>query len=138
MSYCSCVVFFCRRFWRFFIICFLSPSCVVRCLHLQFICLQSFILSLGPCLHPMCLAQDTSLYLCYPAGMLGSAGPVELIAGGAYASRARGSSDTAHRSVSPSLADLCICTSSISISFVFYSYKAIIQVGRFTVSGISL
>ena len=66
------------------------------------------------------------------------AGPVELIAGGAYASRARGSSDTAHRSVSPSLADLCICTSSISISFVFYSYKAIIKVGRFTVSGISL
>ena len=56
------------------------------------------------------------------------AGPVELIAGGAYASRARGSSDTAHRSVSPSLADLCICTSRISISFVFYSYKAIIYV----------
>ena len=66
------------------------------------------------------------------------AGPVELIAGGAYASRARGSSDTAHRSVSPSLADLCICTSSISISFVLYSYKAIIKVGHFTVSSISL
>ena len=62
--YCSCFVFFCRRFWRFFTICFLSPSCVVRCFHPQFICLQSFILSLGPCLHPMCLAQDTSLYLC--------------------------------------------------------------------------
>ena len=64
MSYWSCFVFFCRRFWRFFTICFHSPSCVVRCLLLQFICLQSFILSLGPCLHPMCLAQDTSLYLC--------------------------------------------------------------------------
>ena len=64
VSYCSCFVFFCRRFWRFFTICFLSPSCVVRCFHLQFICLQSFILSLGPCLHPMCLAQDTGLYLC--------------------------------------------------------------------------
>ena len=66
------------------------------------------------------------------------AGPVELIAGGAHELALSGSSDTAHRSVSPSLADLCICTSSISISFVFYSYKAIIKVGRFTVSGISL
>ncbi len=39
VSYWSCFVFFCRRFWRFFTICFLSPSCVVRCFHLQFVCL---------------------------------------------------------------------------------------------------
>ena len=37
VSYWSCFVFFCRRFWRFFIICFLSPSCVVRYLHLRFV-----------------------------------------------------------------------------------------------------
>ena len=41
VSYWSYFVFFCRRFWRFFIIYFLSPSCAVRCFHLQFICLQS-------------------------------------------------------------------------------------------------
>ncbi len=34
------------------IICFLSPSCVVRCLHLQFVCLSSFILLLGPLTTP--------------------------------------------------------------------------------------
>ena len=39
VSYWSCFVFFCRRFLRFFTICFLSPSCVVRCFHLQFVCL---------------------------------------------------------------------------------------------------
>ena len=37
VSYWSCFVFFCRRFWRFFIICFISPSCVVRYLHLRFV-----------------------------------------------------------------------------------------------------
>ena len=37
VSYWSCFVFFCRRFWRFVIICFLSPSCVVRYLHLRFV-----------------------------------------------------------------------------------------------------
>ena len=37
VSYWSCFVFFCRRFWRFFTICFLSPSCVVRYLHLRFV-----------------------------------------------------------------------------------------------------
>ena len=51
-------------FLRFFIIRFLSPSFVVRYLHLQFVCLSSFILLLGPWLHPMCLAQNTGLYLC--------------------------------------------------------------------------
>ena len=68
VSYWSCFVFFCRRFWRFFIICFLSPSCVVRYLHLQFVvsgllagslcvllriractCAVSFMLSFVPC-----------------------------------------------------------------------------------------
>ena len=52
VSYCSCFVFFCRRFWRFFTICFLSPSFVVRHLHLQFVCLSSFILLLGPLTTP--------------------------------------------------------------------------------------
>ena len=37
VSYWCCFVFFFRRFWRFFIICFLSPSCVVRYLHLRFV-----------------------------------------------------------------------------------------------------
>ena len=49
------------------------------------------------------------------------AGPVEVVAGDAYAFRARGSSDTARGSVSASLADLCICTTRISTRFVFYS-----------------
>ena len=52
VSYWSCFVFFCRRFWRFFTICFLSPSFVVRHLHLQFVCLSSFILLLGPLTTP--------------------------------------------------------------------------------------
>ena len=52
VSYWSCFVFFCRRFWRFFTICFLSPSFVVRYLHLQFVCLSSFVLLLGPLTTP--------------------------------------------------------------------------------------
>ena len=52
MSYWPCFVFSCRRFWRFFIICFLSPSFVVRYLHLRFVCLSSFILLLGPLTTP--------------------------------------------------------------------------------------
>ena len=52
VSYWPCFVFFCRRFWRFFTICFLSPSFVVRYLHLQFVCLSSFILLLGPLTTP--------------------------------------------------------------------------------------
>ena len=52
VSYWSCFAFSCRRFWRFFIICFLSPSFVVRYLHLRFVCLSSFILSLGPLTTP--------------------------------------------------------------------------------------
>ena len=52
VSYWFCFVFFCRRFWRFFTICFLSPSFVVRYLHLRFVCLSSFILLLGPLTTP--------------------------------------------------------------------------------------
>ena len=59
VSYWPCFVFFCRRFWRFFMICFLSPSCAVRCLLLQFVCCFPFVGRF-----PMCLAQDTGLYLC--------------------------------------------------------------------------
>ena len=63
VSYWSCFVFFCRRFWRFFTICFLSPSCVVRCFHLQFVCLFVYFV-VRALTHPTCLAQDTCLYLC--------------------------------------------------------------------------
>ena len=63
VSYWSCFVFFCRRFWRFFTICFLSPSFVVRCLHLQFVCLFVYFV-VRALTHPTCLAQDTGLYLC--------------------------------------------------------------------------
>ena len=52
VSYWSCFVSFCRRFWRFFTICFLSPSFVVHYLHLQFVYLSSFILLLGPLTTP--------------------------------------------------------------------------------------
>ena len=52
VSYWSCFVFFCRRFWRFFTICFLSPSFVVHYLRLQFVYLSSFILLLGPLTTP--------------------------------------------------------------------------------------
>ena len=45
-------------FWRFFIIRFLSPSFVVRFLHLQFVCCFRFVGRF-----PMCLVQDTGLYL---------------------------------------------------------------------------
>ena len=52
VSYWSCFVFFCRRFWRFFTICFLSPSFAVHYLRLQFVYLSSFILLLGPLTTP--------------------------------------------------------------------------------------
>ena len=52
VSYWPCFVFFCRRFWRFFTICFLSPSFVVHYLRLQFVYLSSFILLLGPLTTP--------------------------------------------------------------------------------------
>ena len=67
---CCCVILFLLCLLLSPVLAFLYHlfpfSFVCRSLFSSSVCLFvcSFILSLGPCLHPMCLAQDTSLHLC--------------------------------------------------------------------------